>query len=327
MRFRISNDNDDGGWSQLEQHGISIPRKWVDDAFVDDDFSIEARGDTVMECDAVLFVGQDVKADGNCLLRCFSQSGYLPYDYEEIRQALLYTARTTAPEFGKLAFERCFDDRSYKSYLETSLAVDGEWTGDFEMLLFLKTFGINIVSFTMSPFGLLCFNADQYVREVMHLPSLRQCSKTLYLFHHKHGEPLRGSSEGNHFCLLLPAKKNVHPITGNLMDPSRAFHPPKSREALPHDTSKFAGSGNENDPLEELDGADKESSVMKRKASETLSCRDAKRTVCSREASFPSQCHRQSLSQGSDFLRRRDLWFQSMDDIRRLSYYMYDDFF
>ena len=278
--------------------------------------------------DTKIFVGVDVKADGNCLLRCFSQSGLIPYDYEEIRKALLHTARTST-DFGKLAFERCFDDRHYQTYLEESLAVDGEWTGDFEMLLFLKTFGINVVSFTISPFGLLCFNADQYVMEAMHLPSMRQCSETIHVLHHEHGEPLQGSGDGNHFCLLLPVKGNVHPNTGAFMDPSRAFHPPTRREALPHDTSKFTGKGSPDDPLEEMDDSkseqvDNKPAVMKRKSlvSDMSPYRaDAKRMACSREVPIPSHRSRETSLLAGRAPFTRGQWFQPIDSMFEDSYF------
>lgn len=336
MRFPFTTNND--GWKELEQHGIAIPTKWVDDI-------CSSGEDNDGDQDDTIFVGVDVKGDGNCLLRCFSQSGLLPYDYEEIRQALLHTARSAADKFGKLAFECCFDERGYQTYLDESLAVDGEWTGDFEMLLFLKTFGINVVSFTMSTFGLLCFNADQYVKEAMHLPSLRQCSETIYLLHHEYGEPLQETDEGNHFCLLLPTIGNVHPITGAFMDPSRAFHPPTMREALPHDTSKFTGNGSPSSPLEEVDSDDKSAQVnnkpvvVKRKAPtpEMSPYRDTKRMTRSREMlTFPSHRWRETSQRGrSPFTR--DSWFQSIDSMllqearsRRLAhsgYAFHDDWF
>jgi len=325
MRFPCtsSSNTNDGGWKQLEQYGIAIPRKWVDDAdasdFDDTSFGYDKNDN------AIIFVGQDVKGDGNCLFRCFAQSGLLPYDFEEIRQALLYTAQTTALDFGKLAFERCFDDRSYQDYLEHSLAVDGEWTGDFEMLLFLKTFGINVISFTMSPFGLLCFNTDQYVMEAMHLPSMKQqSSETIYLLHHAYGKPLQESdgADGNHFCLLLPAKGNLHPISGTFMNPSRAFHPTTRREPLQHDTNKFTGKGSPSNPLEEVnDCAETDNKpvapVVKRKAlppDASCRCRDAKRIACcSRELSFPSQLSRETSRWWGESPFIRDTWFQPFD--------------
>lgn len=228
------------------KHGVAIPRKWDDDKVSWDE--------TWQDSDRTIFVGRDVKGDGNCLLRCLAESGLLPshYTHETIRQALLETAKEEV-EFGKLAHERSFDTREYHTYLNESLAVDGEWTGDFEMLLFLKTFGINVVSFTQTPFGLVCFNANDYVVEAMHLKPMNTSAESIYVLHHEYGNPLQVTEEGNHFCLLFPVRGELHPLTGVLIDPSRAYEPILSREALPHDSTKFVGQGTSANPLSEVD--------------------------------------------------------------------------
>lgn len=161
-----------------------------------------------------LFMPIDVDPDGNCFYHSVIASQAIPNvtSPTQLRQQLVRSVLELIKDNEwKNIFTRIYASYNprvdFYAYLQQILR-NGTWGTDMEMTFIYIVFGINVISLTNAPFGLVPFCAKSSLAQQLHIQMpagfVELDDKCIYLYHHAYGHPLTPTHSANHFCVLFP---------------------------------------------------------------------------------------------------------------------------